>query len=151
MQQKYGHIIERPAIAPPPTGATPFSAAPAMPPPQMAPPAAVGGAQIYNRYVPYDAHNNTAAPVPVPMATSYAPGAPSAVAPPPTIYPPSTPTPAPFPNQHMHINTTQNAPSTPSESSPPLISNRLLGNKAVFSPPGDAEIVNLGTSSSSVL
>ena len=66
---------------PPPGGAAPYNmysmsapgagAAPAgppgsTPPPMAGAPSAYGGAApgIYNRYVPYDAHNNTAAPLP---------------------------------------------------------------------------------------
>eukprot|EP00981_Chlorochromonas_danica_P007720 scaffold1869_cov163-Ochromonas_danica.AAC.32 len=55
LQQKYGHVMERPNLAPPPTS---FS----FPPPSAVSPPAVTTA--YQRYVPYDPHTQSAAPVP---------------------------------------------------------------------------------------
>lgn len=104
LQKKYGHIQLTNNIAPPPT--TPFqpSAVPAGGPygiygppgptgpgapgsvPSSAPPPMMGGpgpapAGIYSRYVPYDAHTNSAAPVP-----AYPPAQASAPAPAPSHF-----------------------------------------------------------------
>eukprot|EP01035_Chromulina_nebulosa_P001360 gene1360-1813_t len=60
LQAKYGHIKEVTNIAPPPTGIV------YQPPTTGGPPPYVG--TVYNRYVPYDAHTNSAASLP-PAAT----------------------------------------------------------------------------------
>ena len=125
------------------------------PPPVAASGPPAGGSQIYSRYVPYDAHNNTAAPVPMTMGGYTAPPVPPAhtsipIAHPPAAHYPSTTMPPAANHINMNINTAAQ-PNTPSQPSPPMNSNKLLGNKAVFSPPGDAEVVTLGSSSSSVL
>lgn len=72
LQQKYGHIIERPSIAPPPTSfPTQPYATPSGPPPT-----------VYQRYVPYDPHGNAPAPFPPALAhPAPAPVAPYAPAP----------------------------------------------------------------------
>lgn len=81
LQKKYGHIQQVINIAPPPTGgmapggapqynmysvqsagAAPGAPGTAPPPMGAAPPAY--GSGVYSRYVPYDAHTNTAAPLP---------------------------------------------------------------------------------------
>ena len=83
LQKKYGHIQQTSNIAPPPTtfpapstaaagppgayGASPGISSPA--PMAAGPPPAVGanpyaGGGVYSRYVPYDAHTNSAAPTP---------------------------------------------------------------------------------------
>jgi hypothetical protein len=107
LQQKYGHIIEKKNIAPPPTGSIPSygyntnpsittgTAGPGMPP--SIAPYPVGGGGVYSRYVAYDAVTNTAitppsvlTPTTVPQmnpSTNY--GYPM------TNYPPNMPGPAP--------------------------------------------------------
>jgi hypothetical protein len=92
LQQKYGHVIEKPSIAPPPTGQLGYNpaatTAPMSIPIPMQPQVASTG--IYSRYVPYDAHNNTAAPIPQPLVNPYSTGMPSSAycgVPPPTFNP----------------------------------------------------------------
>lgn len=172
LQQKYGHIIEKPSIAPPPTGAMPY--APAGPPPQVVGGAGVPG--IYSRYVPYDAHSNVAAPIP--QATVYNPHvyhppapAPSLMTPP--LVPPQVVQPPLSPSkQAASVSPPTFPPSTSNAST-----NRFLGNKApigdlfsvgaepliatparpsptntnVLSPFNEGDVINASSTSSSVL
>lgn len=179
LQRKYGHTKETLNIAPPPTDFSYATSAPnsngiAVPAGSQsyyAPPPASGGisgpppSSVYNRYVPYDPHTNSAAPLP------------------PSVFNPGTPhlqAPSPV--------TPAAAASAPQATTPPSVpssaggGNRLLGNKAisgevqmdslnsnappvavnvrpsnppnnilVFNPATDGEIINLGSSSNSVL
>lgn len=146
LQQKYGHIIERPAVAPPPTG----------------PPMSFTGynntqtqtGNVYNRYVAYDI-NQPVAPAPQPVAYNQ-PVYAQPVAPQPILYPPTgaqppLPSPgragltnqAPFPHPYQTNSTAppsalippnnnnNNNNSNSSSPPPPVAVNRLLGNKGV--------------------
>jgi len=147
LQQKYGHIIERPAVAPPPTG----------------PPMSFTGynntqtqtGNVYNRYVAYDI-NQPVAPAPQPVAYNQ-PVYAQPVAPQPTLYPPTAAQPplpspgragltnqAPFPHPYQtnstappsalippNNNNNSNNANSSSPPPPPTAVNRLLGNKGV--------------------
>lgn len=119
LQQKYGHVIEKPMIAPPPITQSPIV--------QSLPSYNSQGGSglaptVFNRYVPYDV-NNSQPPVPY---VPYAP--PQAVTAP--IYhhpPPSYPVPQPnMVNDTKYTNTVSptTAPGTTN-------ANKLLANKAV--------------------
>jgi hypothetical protein len=122
LQQKYGHIIEKPSIAPPPTG--PIGFVPTAPPPAAGPPM-VGTPGIYSRYVPYDAHTNAAAPIP--PSTSFNPHTyQSAPAPPiPSMISPAIVAPLPM----------KSGDAPQPSSNPPT--SRFLGNKAPVAAGGD--------------
>ena len=152
LQAKYGHIKEVTNIAPPPTSIV------YQPPPGGAPsfvPTNIGS--IYNRYVPYDAHTNSAASIPTipsyntmntnstlpPSAATtaiFTPGLPR-----PSV---GTSLPVPYPSialpaaDNHHQNTNDSLPSPPiigysgnstpqGNKSPPPNNNSLLGNKTL--------------------
>lgn len=122
LQQKYGHIIEKPAIAPPPVV-----------------PVSVNysnnstSTTVFNRYIPYDP--NTPTPLYPPPNSNVA-----------AIY--NT---CPNPNNEFNgppvYNSVANSPfvSPATFVSPPTpaSTNRLLGNKAILNPDGDDCIPNL--------
>jgi hypothetical protein len=147
LQQKYGHVIEKPSIAPPPTTSS-FSTAPvsSVPPPT-----------IFNRYVPYDT-NQIAPPVYAQQGPSYNI---NSSAQPPLSNP--SPRSQPSPSFASNVQTSSDNPS-------PVTVSRLLGNKAIpvdlsafadtslsnksggTSPKEDGEvIINASSNSSSVL
>ena len=139
LQQKYGHIIERPSIAPPPTG-PPAAFTNYNTPPTAAQP-------IYNRYVPYDANQITQPAYPpqqpgfqAPFQPSYPPVA-AQVTPQP-FYPQaavSAPPPLPSPGRksaqagNSPVNFGSGPSSQESLQPSPATVSKLLGNKALLS------------------
>lgn len=121
LQQKYGHIIEKPAIAPPPTGSLPFNSYSNN---YSQPPIASNPVQnnVYSRYVAYDATTNSA--IPPPMAYQ-----------PPAQVPPAQSL-TQQPPIGVYSTSSISTPSAPSTSThttfqAPTTAEKLLGNKSV--------------------
>ncbi len=114
LQQKYGHVIEKPMIAPPPTAQS-F--------PTHTQPATVSAPTVFNRYVPYDLNNS---PPPVTFA-QYPP--PQTVSAPVYHHAPPTPFTIPPPNVVRETKVLQTVSPNPTAGT--ANANKLLGNKAV--------------------
>eukprot|EP00597_Dinobryon_sp_UTEXLB2267_P013413 CAMPEP_0170108578 /NCGR_PEP_ID=MMETSP0020_2-20130122/6653_1 /TAXON_ID=98059 /ORGANISM="Dinobryon sp., Strain UTEXLB2267" /LENGTH=328 /DNA_ID=CAMNT_0010333323 /DNA_START=144 /DNA_END=1130 /DNA_ORIENTATION=+ len=169
LQAKYGHTKEVTNVAPPPTSIA--YQLPAGPPPVYAP---AGTPSIYNRYVPYDAHTNSSAPIPSynPPTINQQQNIPPAIAP--SMFHPTNRFPS-VPTDNSASFSNQTPPGVSKVLGSPSISNSLLGHKtlpntedflgststverpkpqplvSVFNPSTDQGIVSANSTSNSIL
>ncbi len=92
-----------------------------MPAPPVGTQVSSGSSGIYSRYVPYDAHNNTAAPIPQPSAYNYPSMAPIAPSLPPSVMLPPQPATSSSPTKQI---------TSINQSSSNVSASKFLGHKA---------------------